>query len=1188
MNGSIPATPTINALGSGFNLPSDVAVDESGKVFVADTHNNEVKEILVGGNFGFVNVGSSATNPVTFNFTFGASVTLGPTAVLTQGAAHLDFTDAGGSTCTAKTYTTGATCGVNVTFKPTVPGPRYGAAVLQDSSGNALATGDMQGTGIGPRVNFLPGTQSTVGSLGSFFQPVGVAVDGSGNVYVADRGTRSVKEALAPNYTTVNTLASGFSFSFPVGLAVDGSGNVYFSDQGSGAVKEILAVNGSIPANPTIVSLASGFSVPSGVAVDGNGNVFVTDQGNSAVKEILAVNGSIPATPTINTLGSGFSSPAGVAVDQYGDVFVADTDNSEVKEILEVNGSIPANPTIITLGSGFSVPTGVAVDGNGNVYVADQGNSAVKEILALSYTTVNTLGGGFFQPVGVAVDGKGNVYVSDYRGTFVEKLDFADPPSLSFATTAEGSTSTDSPKTVTVENGGNATLTFPTPATGTNPLIFLQGYMLDHTTTCPQLSTNSSPGTLDPGDTCTYAVDFSPTLPGNFAGPYLVLTDNNLNAPSPSYATQIVALSGTATAASTFVLNSSLSSLTVSLGTSGTTTITVTPIGGFTGNVALTAVFSSTPPGTTVVPIPSLSPTNVSVTGASPGTSTLTISTTAPTSAVLVHPERPSVPWYAAGLAALAGLLIFGMPAPRRRWRTVLAMAMLLVALTGGVLGCTKAAGTSNPGTTGGSGSGGSGGTSTLGTTPGTYTVTVTGTSGAITQTTVFTLVVTSSTGPVTQTSYKLVFQTQPPAYNNTNQVLNPAVVVQVQDASGNLVTGSSAPVSISSTPAGLVGNLTVIATAGVATFNSAWFTRTANFTLTASSPGIASATSSLTVGNHLHDWAGNGRSGALLYDPVSGQAYTALSNGDGTYQYVSNILTPSYDTLLTGDFNGDGKADLIVYNSTSGLAYIGFGKGDGTFNFQSLSWNPGYDFVEAGDINGDGKTDVFLYNSTIGSASTGISNGDGTFTYQGVGISTGFTFVRLADFTGNGKADLFMYASSTGNAYTGISNGSGGFTYTSLILDQNYNLLDIGDLNGDGKADLILYNSSTGGAFTGIGNGSGGFSTITPLTLSSGFTSVRLADYSGNGLADVTLYNNATTTAFFGTGTGTGTFNFQSMSWSAGYNNVVPEDVNGDGKVDVILYNNSTGTEYTGISNGDGTFSYTYQDWSTGRVLAQ
>ena len=320
------------------------------------------------------------------------------------------------------------------------------------------------------------------------------------------------------------------------------------------------------------------------------------------------------------------------------------------------------------------------------------------------------------------------------------KLDFADPPSLSFATTAEGSTSTDSPKTVTVENGGNATLTFPDSGYRHEPKHFPIGYRLDSTTTCPQLSTNSSPGTLDPGATCTYAVDFSPTTPGNFTGLYLVLTDNNLNAPSPLYATQSMALSGTATAAVSFALTNS-GNITVSAGASGTTTITVTPVGGFTGNVALTAVFTTVPPGTTVVPIPSFSPTSVSITGASAATSTLTLSTTAPTSSVLVHPEGPGVPWYAAGVATLACLLLFGMPAPRRRWRTVLAMAMLLAALTGGVLGCTKAAGTSNPGTTAGSGGGSS--TSNPGTTPGTYTITVTGTSGTITQTTVLTLVVT-------------------------------------------------------------------------------------------------------------------------------------------------------------------------------------------------------------------------------------------------------------------------------------------------------------------------------------------------------------------------------------------------------------------------------------------------------------
>src|SRR6202011_249766 len=101
------------------------------------------------------------------------------------------------------------------------------------------------------------------------------------------------------------------------------------------------------------------------------------------------------------------------------------------------------------------------------------------------------------------------------------------------------------------------------------------------------------------------------------------------------------------------------------------------------------------------------------------------------------------------------------------------------------------------------------------------------------------------------------------------------------------------------------------------------------------------------------------------------GTVYTALSNGNGTYQYVYNLFTPALDTLRSGDFNGDGEADLVVYNSHTALAYIGMGNGDGTFSFQSLFWSPGYDFVAAGDLNGDGKTDFALYNSVTGTMYT-------------------------------------------------------------------------------------------------------------------------------------------------------------------------------------------------------------------------
>ena len=111
-------------------------------------------------NFGSQAIGAPSTSKsLTFSITSGTTV--GSIQVVTQGATGLDFTDAGTGTCTAGTaYSAGTTCTVDVTFKPTLPGTRYGAAVLLDPSGNVLATGYVQGTGIGPQVNFLPGTQN--------------------------------------------------------------------------------------------------------------------------------------------------------------------------------------------------------------------------------------------------------------------------------------------------------------------------------------------------------------------------------------------------------------------------------------------------------------------------------------------------------------------------------------------------------------------------------------------------------------------------------------------------------------------------------------------------------------------------------------------------------------------------------------------------------------------------------------------------------------------------------------------------------------------------------------------------------------------------------------------------------------------------------------------------------------------
>jgi sugar lactone lactonase YvrE len=540
VDGVIPASPTVVPLAIGLGQPFDVAVDGSGNVYFADRDNNAIEEIQRGGvNFGSVNVGSTSPSPMPINFTFDTGGTLGSTAVLTQGAAGQDFTDAGGDTCTPNSsFGNGSTCTVYVNFLPSAPGARYGAVELLSTTGTVLATGYVQGTGVGPQTIFattatgvaLPASQLSLAS--GFSGPSGVALDGNGNIFVADSDNNVVKEIFAAGgYTTVDTF--GISLNFPNGIAVDGAGNIFVADTFDQNVMEIVVAD-----DDAVRLWASGFDAPYGVAVDGSGNVFVADFATNTVKEMLAVNGVVPASPITRTLASGLEGPDGVAVDGSGNVFVANYNNNTVQEIVAVNGSIPASPTIKTIGSGFSGPSNLSVDGVGNVFVADTGNSLVKEITAASgYTTIITLGTGFNSPQAVAVDKKGNVVAVDAENNTVEFLKYSATPSLSFAPTQVGGTSGDSPQTVTVSNDGNTPLTFSFLSVAAN---FEQQA---GSGTPPDCHSNTE---LSAGGSCELAIGFSPTAPGTISG-VAVLTDNSLNAVAPNYATQSIQLNGTAT-----------------------------------------------------------------------------------------------------------------------------------------------------------------------------------------------------------------------------------------------------------------------------------------------------------------------------------------------------------------------------------------------------------------------------------------------------------------------------------------------------------------------------------------------------------------------------------------------------------------------------------------------------------------
>ncbi|MGH8227115.1 MAG: NHL repeat-containing protein, partial [Steroidobacteraceae bacterium] len=255
------------------------------------------------------------------------------------------------------------------------------------------------------------GAAATTGT--TFKNPAGVAVDASGNVYVADSGNSRIVEIASTG--AVTTLLNSGQVSGPEGVAVDSSGNhVYVADTNQ---DEILEYSGG-----TVTTLAPAwtFSAPAGVAVDSSGDVYVADTGNGWVEEI-----STSGTATRLAKSFTFAAPTGIAVDSVGNVYVADAGTTK---IVEISGS-----TVTTLPEVFAYPSGIAVDSAGDIYVADTNDFEVRMITAQG--NVATLAGStskqgsctaspplFSNPFGIAVAASGDLYVSDYVTSQVCKL----------------------------------------------------------------------------------------------------------------------------------------------------------------------------------------------------------------------------------------------------------------------------------------------------------------------------------------------------------------------------------------------------------------------------------------------------------------------------------------------------------------------------------------------------------------------------------------------------------------------------------------------------------------------------------------------------------------------------------------------------------------------------------------------
>jgi sugar lactone lactonase YvrE len=296
----------------------------------------------------------------------------------------------------------------------------------------------------------------------------GVAVDGQGNLYIADFATHRVRKVdTGGTITTFAGTTGGFSgdggpatsaqLNGPTGVAVDGQGNIYIADFNNARVRKV-SPNGIITtfAGTGVPGLsgdggpatAARLYAPKGLAADGQGNLYIVDQYNHRVRKVDS-GGTIT---TFAGTSAGFSGDGGpatsarlmypdwVAADANGDVYITDG-NRRVRKVS--GGTITTFAGGGQLGDGgpatsawLGHPLGLAVDGQGNVYIADSLDYRVRKVdTGGTITTVAGTGaGGFhgdggpaasatvFAPTGLALDGGGNLYIADKANYRVRKV----------------------------------------------------------------------------------------------------------------------------------------------------------------------------------------------------------------------------------------------------------------------------------------------------------------------------------------------------------------------------------------------------------------------------------------------------------------------------------------------------------------------------------------------------------------------------------------------------------------------------------------------------------------------------------------------------------------------------------------------------------------------------------------------
>lgn len=437
------------ATSAQLNYPGAIFVDASGTILIADTENSAIRQVSAG------NISTIAGNN-----TLAYS---GNSVAATDGALNIPggvFVDASGNLFIADTE--------NSVIREVVAA----TGLIQTIAGNGIPCAiSTNACGDGG-----PATDAQLNS------PFGVFVDTAGDVFIADTSDFRVREVVASTgtiQTVAGTGASCLTFSAcgdggpalsaqlnnPYAVSVDGSGNIYVADTDDSAIRVInpgiagvtvagvtvaagsiatIAGNGTACTDPSSgcgdagSATSAELNFPSGISLDSTGNIYIADTFNNAVRQVSSATGTIQTVA--GTLGQrGYAGDTGAAtsslldtpysvfLDSFGNIFIADTDNSAVREVVAVN-----NNTIQTVAgngvSGFggdggssvtaelAHPLGLAGAASGNIFIADSQNSRIRQLvsnvtLALA-PSVATVPLGDTQQLAATVTGAANASVT--------------------------------------------------------------------------------------------------------------------------------------------------------------------------------------------------------------------------------------------------------------------------------------------------------------------------------------------------------------------------------------------------------------------------------------------------------------------------------------------------------------------------------------------------------------------------------------------------------------------------------------------------------------------------------------------------------------------------------------------------------------------------------------------------------